>query len=51
MGLDHFEGRSWVGWHHHMVLVMLAYAFVVAYRRQKRGDTARRRLACPKPVA
>jgi SRSO17 transposase len=38
LGLDHFEGRSWVGWHHHMVLVMLAYAFIVAYRRQKRGD-------------
>jgi SRSO17 transposase len=38
LGLDHFEGRFWVGWHHHMVLVMLAYAFIVAYRRQKRGD-------------
>jgi SRSO17 transposase len=39
LGLDHFEGRSWLGWHHHVVLVMLAYAFVVAHRRrQKRGD-------------
>ena len=38
LGLDHFEGRSWAGWHHHVVLVMLAYAFVVAHRRQKGGD-------------
>ena len=37
LGLDHFEGRSWVGWHHHMMLVMLAYAFVVACRREKKG--------------
>ncbi len=51
LGLDHYEGRSWVGWHHHMVLVMLAYAFVVAYRRQKRGDTTGLRSACPRPVA
>ena len=51
LGLDHYEGRSWVGWHHHRVLVMLAYAFVVACRRQKRGDTTGLRSACPRPVA
>ena len=38
LGLDHYEGRGWAGWHHHVVLVMLAYAFVVARRRQKGGD-------------
>ncbi len=27
LGLDHFEGRSWRGFHHHACLVMLAYAF------------------------
>ena len=29
VGLDHDETRSWVGWHHHMVLVMLAHHFLV----------------------
>lgn len=27
-GLDHFEGRSWPGLHHHAVLVMMALAFL-----------------------
>lgn len=29
LGLDHFEGRSWQGFHHHLVLAVLAYLFVV----------------------
>lgn len=33
LGLDHFEGRSWRGWHHHVVLVLLAYAFLQDIRR------------------
>jgi len=28
LGLDHFEGRSWTGWHHHVTLVMIAHAFL-----------------------
>jgi SRSO17 transposase len=28
LGLDHFEGRGWRGWHHHVTLVMLAHAFL-----------------------
>ena len=28
LGLDHYEGRGWVGWHHHVTLVMLAHAFL-----------------------
>jgi SRSO17 transposase len=28
LGLDHFEGRSWRGFHHHACLVMLAYGFL-----------------------
>lgn len=28
LGLDHYEGRSWAGWHHHVTLVMLAHAFL-----------------------
>lgn len=26
LGLDHYEGRSWRGWHHHVSLVILAQA-------------------------
>ena len=37
VGLDHFEGRSWRGWQHHVTLVLLAYAFLVLQRRQRRG--------------
>jgi SRSO17 transposase len=39
LGLDHFEGRSWRGWHHHVVLVLMAYAFLqnVRRRRVKKG--------------
>jgi SRSO17 transposase len=28
LGLDHFEGRSWTGWHHHVTMVMLAHSFL-----------------------
>ena len=32
LGLHHFEGRSWTGWHHHVTLVSMAYAFLVLER-------------------
>jgi SRSO17 transposase len=32
LGLDHFEGRSFRGWHHHISVVLCCYAFVVAER-------------------
>jgi len=28
LGLDHYEGRHWQGWHHHVTMVMLAHAFL-----------------------
>jgi SRSO17 transposase len=28
LGLDHFEGRSWRGFHHHACLVMVAFGFL-----------------------
>jgi hypothetical protein len=30
LGLDHYEGRQWLGWHHHVCLVTVAYAFLRA---------------------
>ena len=32
LGLDHFEGRSWHGFHRHGTLVMLAYGFLTLER-------------------
>jgi SRSO17 transposase len=32
LGLDHFEGRSWQGWQHHVTLVSVAHAFVTLER-------------------
>jgi len=32
LGLDHFEGRLFRGWHHHISVVLCCYAFVVAER-------------------
>jgi SRSO17 transposase len=32
IGMDHYEMRSWMGWHHHMLLVCLAHHFLVRLR-------------------
>ena len=32
LGLDHFEGRSFPGWHHHISVVLCCYAFIVSER-------------------
>ena len=31
-GLDHYEGRTWRGFHHHMTLCMVAHAFLAIQR-------------------
>ncbi|MET8214012.1 IS701 family transposase [Streptomyces sp. NPDC005373] len=40
LGLDHFEGRSWTGWHHHVTLVTAAQAFLTEQRLAPKADTA-----------
>ena len=42
LGLDHYEGRGWVGFHHHGALCIAAYAFLIAERA---------RLSPPHPLA
>jgi SRSO17 transposase len=32
LGLDHFEGRSWRGLHHHALMTMIAFAFLQPLR-------------------
>jgi SRSO17 transposase len=41
VGLGQYEVRSWVGWHHHMTLSLLALWFVI--REQRRLGKKRRR--------
>lgn len=44
MGLDHYEGRSFVGWHHHITVALACYAFLVAEKvRAFPPSTARAR--------
>lgn len=47
LGLDHFEGRSYTGWQHHVSVVLCCYAFVVAERARhfppsRRGQSRHR---------
>ena len=35
LGLDHFEGRTFPGWHHHVVLTAITYNFLQAERRRR----------------
>lgn len=32
LGLDHFEGRTFIGWHHHTTLVAAAHLFITTQR-------------------
>jgi SRSO17 transposase len=38
LGMDHYEVRSWLGWHHHMTECLLAHHFLVrCQKRLKKG--------------
>ncbi len=39
LGLDHFEGRTWHGWHHHVTLVTAAQAFLTLRRYDPKALT------------
>ena len=40
-GLDHYEVRSWAGWHHHMTLALVALWFLCLERRRVGGKNPR----------
>lgn len=53
LGLDHYEGRSWLGWYHHTALVTTAHAFLTLERQntkaQRRASHSPRRSASSSP--
>jgi SRSO17 transposase len=38
LGLNHFEGRGWRAWHHHVALVAVAHAFRMSERLRSQPD-------------
>ena len=49
LGLGHFEGRGWRGFHHHGTLCIAAYGFLVAERSRFPPSARAGRLAIPTP--
>jgi len=45
LGLDHFEGRSWRGFHHHAAMTLLAYGFLLLERRRLTVERERKKAA------
>ena len=56
LGLDHFEGRSWIGFHHHACMTMLAFGFLQiergrlrkAMKRAPIPDRSKKKPSCPR---
>ena len=54
LGLDHFEGRGWRGWHHHVTMVGVAQGFLMLlrgeeeHRPKKKGEAPRKLPTVPK---
>jgi len=49
LGLGHFEGRSWRGFHHHVTLCIAAYGFPVAERSRFSPSARAGRLELSRP--
>src|SRR5665213_1493363 len=41
LGLDHYEGRRFPGWHHHISVVLCCYSFVIAEKSRHFPPSAR----------
>ena len=50
LGLDHYEGRGWRGFHHHASLCIATYAFIVAERARLSPPSPRSLLGFEEPA-
>jgi len=41
LGMDHYEVRSWLGWHHHMTECFLAHHFLIRCQQRLKGGPRR----------
>jgi SRSO17 transposase len=51
VGLDHYEVRSWVGWHRHVTLAMLAHTYLTVLRKAAAGGRFEHRSADRAPAS
>jgi SRSO17 transposase len=49
VGLSHYEGRGWRGFHHHASLSIAAYGFLTAQRLQHPEVVTEKKTAVPRP--
>lgn len=49
VGLGHYEGRGWRGFHHHASLSIAAYGFLTAQRLQHPDEVAEKKTSAPHP--
>jgi SRSO17 transposase len=50
LGLGHYEGRGWRGFHHHATLCIAAYGFLISERETISPSGARAARTCPTPA-
>jgi SRSO17 transposase len=50
LGLDHFEGRSWRGFHHHVAMTLLAYGFLLLERHRLSEQRDQKKTTRPERV-
>lgn len=51
LGLDHFEGRTWTGLHHHALLTLISFAFLQHLRLTEAGGRGENRSPPRRPAA
>ena len=44
-GMDHYQVRGWLAWHHHMAMVMMSTLFLLETRREQKESYPL--LSCP----
>ena len=50
VGLGHFEGRGWRGFHHHATMCIAAYGFLISERGAIPPSEGRREILLPQPA-